>query len=543
MDKIFSQGPKRDAPPPHSGAGDKSLTKQDVLREANFGKRIAEEEIDALAAYFVETNLYSRILRGDVDVIYGPKGSGKSAIYFSLLQAADALLERGIIVKSGENPRGAPAFKDLIADPPASEQEFLSLWKLYCLTLVGSALREHRIENDDAKKVLSYLEEANLLPKEFSLASAIKRSLDYVRSLLKLEAIEGGLKIDPATGMPNGVTGKITLREPAASQSKLGLESIDNLLALTNNALKNANRKIWILLDRLDVAFAESAELEANALRALFKTYLDFAGYDCIRLKIFLRSDIWKRITEKGFREGSHITRHATISWTPPSLLNLIIRRIIENTKIRELYGVSKGDILSNSAVQENFFYRVFPEKVDPGQRKAKTLDWMFSRTTDALKVTAPRELIHLLTSLQEVQLGKYDLGAGEPSGEQLFDRSCFKEAMFDVSRVRVEQTIYAEYPDVKDWVEDIEREKTEQSPETLAELWDIDKDQAATRAQRLVEIGFFEELGKKGSRRFKVPFLYRSYLALIQGKAEQPGYTDEDSEETGTTEETEELL
>ncbi len=159
MDKIFNQEPKRDAFPPPSGGGDKSLTKQDVLRDANFGKRIAEEEIDALAAYFVETNLYSRILRGDVDIIYGPKGSGKSAIYFSLLKAEDALFERGIIVKSGENPRGAPAFKDLVADPPASEQEFLSLWKLYCLTLVGSALREHRIENNDAKKVLSYLEE------------------------------------------------------------------------------------------------------------------------------------------------------------------------------------------------------------------------------------------------------------------------------------------------------------------------------------------------------------------------------------------------
>ena len=532
MDTIFQDNPDNSSRASDVERAASALTKQQVLRDANFGKRIAEEEIDALAAYFVETNLYSSILRGDIDVVYGPKGSGKSAIYFSLLKAAEAFSERYIIIKSGENPRGAPAFKDLVIDPPASEQEFLGLWKLYFLTLVGSVLRDQRIENDDARKVLAYLEGARLLPKEFSLASAIKRSLDYVRSLLNVQSVEGGLKINPGTGMPDGVTGKITLREPSSDESDLGLESLDRLLASANQSLNHGDRKVWILLDRLDVAFAESADLESRALRALFKTYLDFAAFDCIRLKIFLRSDIWKRITETGFREGSHITRHATITWTPPSLLNLLIRRIIENQKVRDFYGVSKDEILSSSAAQQTFFYRVFPEKVDPGQRKAKTFDWMISRTTDALGVTAPRELIHLLTSLQEVQLGKYDLGAPEPAGEQLFDRSCFKEAMFEVSRVRVEQTIYAEYPEVKPWVEEIEGEKTEQSAESLAHLWDISIDEAATRAQRLVEIGFFEELGKKGSRRFKVPFLYRNYLALLQGKADEPGYTDEDPEE-----------
>src|SRR5439155_10065835 len=101
--------------------------------------------------------------------------------------------------------------------------------------------------------------------------------------------------------------------------------------SLANTALGKANYKLWILLDRLDVAFADSPDLETNALRALFKTYLDLTGLDNIRLKIFLRSDIWKRITKSGFRESSHITRHATITWTDPFLLNLVIRRVLSN--------------------------------------------------------------------------------------------------------------------------------------------------------------------------------------------------------------------
>src|SRR5262249_24547544 len=40
----------------------------------------AEEETDALAAYFVETDAWDQLYRGNLDVIYGPKRSGKSAL-------------------------------------------------------------------------------------------------------------------------------------------------------------------------------------------------------------------------------------------------------------------------------------------------------------------------------------------------------------------------------------------------------------------------------------------------------------------------------
>jgi hypothetical protein len=70
-----------------------------------------------------------------VDVVYGPKGSGKSAIYSLLLRRAQELRDHGIYVISAENPRGAPVFKDLVADPPTNEDEFRGLWKLYFLAL------------------------------------------------------------------------------------------------------------------------------------------------------------------------------------------------------------------------------------------------------------------------------------------------------------------------------------------------------------------------------------------------------------------------
>jgi hypothetical protein len=55
------------------------------------------------------------------------------------------------------------------------------------------------------------------------------------------------------------------------------------------------------LLDRLDVAFAENSDLESNALRALFGVYLDLGSLSNVSVKIFLRTDIWARITTADF--------------------------------------------------------------------------------------------------------------------------------------------------------------------------------------------------------------------------------------------------
>ena len=98
-------------------------SKRAVLQEADFGRRVAEDEAEQLAAYFVETEQWRRILNGDVDVVQGAKGAGKSAIYSLLLSRQSDLLDRNTLLVPAENPRGATVFRDLIADPPASELE------------------------------------------------------------------------------------------------------------------------------------------------------------------------------------------------------------------------------------------------------------------------------------------------------------------------------------------------------------------------------------------------------------------------------------
>ena len=83
------------------------MDKYKIIRELSFGQRVAEEEVDSLATYFVETDHWNRLFRGDIDVIYGSKGAGKSALYALMLSKSGELFDKGTILVPAENPRGA----------------------------------------------------------------------------------------------------------------------------------------------------------------------------------------------------------------------------------------------------------------------------------------------------------------------------------------------------------------------------------------------------------------------------------------------------
>ena len=244
---------------------------------------------------------------------------------------------------------------------------------------VAGILREYGVATDEAKRVYQYLTGAGLLEPKASLASLLRAARDSVK---QAKGLEGGFSFDPNTGMPTGVTAKITLQEPERSLREAGFVSIDELLADANTGLRQLDFSIWLLLDRLDVAFVQHEQVEKNALRARFKAYLDMKHLEQIALKIFLRTDIWDRITEEGFREASHITASITIIWNRPSLLQLTMRRILRNQAIANYLGVDPTVVFGDVAAQEALLTRLFPDQIDAG-RNPKTFDWMLSRTKD----------------------------------------------------------------------------------------------------------------------------------------------------------------
>jgi len=495
-------------------------SRQAILTAAVFGSRIAEEELDRLQDYFVETEQWRKLIAGDVDIVFGAKGSGKSALYSLLVARKEEFrLGRRTLFLAAENPRGTPAFRDLTTAPPLSEENFRGLWKLYFLSILANYIRHHldvsRTTSLEASEVVDFLTSNGLLAPNANLLTRLKTALEYMRKWLP--AIEGGVT-DPSTGMK--VSAKLTFAEPSEEQRGLGYRSVDELLAKLNTGFANCKITAWLVLDRLDVAFADTDELEGNALRSLFRTYLDMRDLQQFTVKIFLRDDIWDKIVSNGFREASHVTRTLNLSWDHQSLLHLVVSRLVTNTLICDHFGVTSEDVMASAALQRDLFYKAFPAQVDGGGSKSKTLDWMVSRTADGTKRTAPRELIHLLLSARDEQLRIFQLGGGDPPDLQLFDKAAVRAALPTVSKARYEQTLCAEHPGLTPYLQKLDREKTEQNSESLSRIWNVSALKAAEIAEKLVATGFFERRGMKESPTYWVPFLYRKALSLVQGSA-----------------------
>jgi hypothetical protein len=484
------------------------------LTGISFGDRVAENESTRLSNYFVKTEQWNSLFSGDVDVIFGSKGSGKSALYTLLLNNADRLRAKGIVLLSAEKPTGKTVFSDITTEPPTTENEFVTLWKVYICQLIVHMLMEQGICDGSAEKVAMHLIDADLIEDDNTLRKLVNKAKAFAKRLIALESAEGGLS---AEGV---VTGKITFREPSQESQKAGYRSVDDLLSTLNQHLAYCGYFVWMLCDRLDVAFDESIDLEKNALRALFKVYRDLEEYQNIRLKIFLRDDIWRRITQDGFREASHITRTATISWNDKNLMNLIVSRALGNSSLIDQYQVDKNIVLSDYEKQVEFYYKMLPRQVDIGEKQSDSFNWIKSRIRDGLNNVAPREIIHYYNESLAQERKEQELGNDSVEGTNMLSRQAIKNASLEVSKVRTEQTIFAEYADLKPYILALENSKAEHTLESLSTVWKLDPSETSVIANELAAIGFFESKTAKSEGLFKVPFLYRFYLEISQGKA-----------------------
>jgi hypothetical protein len=484
------------------------------LENITFGNQVAENEADNLAAYFVETQAWTKLFNGDVDVIFGSKGAGKSALYTLLLKNKKELKSKQINLLSAEKPTGQTVFSDITEQPPTQEKEFITLWKIYFCQLIVSWLDTEGLCENQAAIVKERLVEAGLIEEKNTLKRLVNNAKSFAHNLFtRLEALEGGATLE-------GVTGKITFYTPNQDERLKGYYSVDELLNLLNTFLEGKGETVWILCDRLDVAFEQSLDLEKNALRALFKSYLDIKEYKNISVKIFLRDDIWNRIIKEGFREATHINNEITIKWNRQNLMNLVVRRALQNQQIIDKYNITSEDVLSDYQKQIDFYYKMFPKQVDVGEKQSETFDWVLNRIKDGHNNIAPRELIHyynetILREAEDQQIAKF--AAEEPN---IVSRASIKAATYEVSKGRIEKTLYAEYAELKDYIGKFENKKAEHNLSSLSEILEVDEPTALSLSSQLTEIGFFESKPARQDKIYKIPFMYRPYLNISQGKS-----------------------
>jgi hypothetical protein len=487
---------------------------RELMATLDLGNSVAEFDAE-LKSYFVETQTFRALIKGDVDVIAGDKGTGKTALFRVLRERYrefDAL--KSVEILPAFNPSGNPVFQRLGQVQTLTEGQYATVWKSYLLALVGNWLLEifGKDETESLKKLDELLTRIGLRSPDDSAQTIFSKLVNLVTRHLLPSSAEVGFSVTEA-GMPV-VTPKIEFgKTKGANRKPVEIVHHEDAFTLLNTCLSDLGVSVWVVLDRLDEAFQGFPAVERPALRALLRTYLDLLAYDNLKLKLFVRKDLFRKVVHGGFVNLTHVNaRRLDIVWDEEDLKALLCNRIRRSKAFVEACG--------NPETDEQVFATLFPPQVDAGPRKPTTWAWMMSRIRDGNGIRPPRNLVDLAKKAQESQQRAEERTPHEYArGTPLIEPDALRKALQRLSEDRVNDTLLAEAADLAPMVEAFRDGKAEHNATTLSKLLDVPEAELKTAAKPLIEMGFLEEIA--GS--FKVPMLYRDGLSITQGKAFAP--------------------
>lgn len=484
---------------------------KDLLKNLNLGNSVAEFDID-LKNHFVETQVFRALISGDVDVIAGDKGTGKTALYTVLKERyRDFEKLANVEVISAFNPAGNPVFQRLAQMPVLQEGQYVTVWKSYTLSLIGNWLLE--LVSDDKSEKLSVLDalltKTGLRSPDDSAQTIFTKVVNVIHRFANPKSMELGFSLSEH-GMPV-ISPKVEFDTATKIASGPEFVAHEDAFKILDECLAEVGATVWIALDRLDEAFQGYPQIEKAALRALLRTYLDLLEFPHIRMKLFVRKDLFRKVVQGGFVNLTHVNaKRIDIVWDEDDLRSLLCRRIRSDKAFVEALNV-------DAASDDKLFAAVFPPKVDFGDKKPTTWGWMMSRIRDGNNIKPPRNLIDLVKKAQDAQIRAEDrTGRDYSIGQTVIEADAIRRALRQLSEDRVNDTLLSEAPELAPTIELFREGKAEHNLGSISKLLKIGEEQVRQRIRPLIELGFLEEIGEA----FKIPMLYRGGLEITQGKA-----------------------
>jgi signal transduction histidine kinase len=336
------------------------------LRSLRLGAHVAENEVDILDEYFVETAAFDQVLNANVMVFVGRKGTGKTA---NLMQASEVLKGDKRQLVCVVKPFGYEmdsVVRLMHRFGAADSQSYVveALWKFLLMseiTLTAAAEIEARAappEPGSAEAdLLAYLEgEGNVLTYDFAVR--LERAIEGLLSLPTESRIED---------------------ERARITEALHDTHIQVLRGLLGRVLTNKTR-VAVLVDNLDKPWDKGEDLDNLAtfllglLTAIGRLEADFAKSDAWRqpipltLAVLLRSDIFARVV-RAAREPDKIP-FTRLVWDDHEVL----LRVVEERYVAARDGeANPEDLWSNyfvpriglNSTKDHILKRILPRPRD----------------------------------------------------------------------------------------------------------------------------------------------------------------------------------
>lgn len=291
------------------------------LSKLNLGASSAENEMLDLRDYYLKTQAYQRVIRGDVQLVVGRRGSGKTALY---AQARDQLLRDKRRVVADLNPEGyqLKKFKEVIislVDSGSQEHLLTAFWEYVLLIEIANSIligERGRYINDPETNAL-YQRLKSLAYSDFLEES------DFAERLLILTE-----QIEERALAINVFSGGILKREEISNLIySIDIKELRKLIA----EYAKTRDSVWVLFDNLDKGWSTSGidESDVASLRclidAIYKLRRDFRkNGSTFRGVLFVRNDVFERLVADSVDRGKFAQE--MLDWDDPELLRELLR-------------------------------------------------------------------------------------------------------------------------------------------------------------------------------------------------------------------------
>ncbi|QSV62360.1 MAG: AAA family ATPase [Dolichospermum sp. DL01] len=464
-----------------------------ILNELKLAATAQELEPENISEIFQRTEDFPKFLSNRIWLIRGAKGTGKSLLFRLFVEQptaakelaqSDVNLDHVHFVPGHGQPRVSSTILDRFDLQSYEDQVGINDWQFFWLNYALLQLCHH-------------LSELRSLP-----------GLD--EKLVALSNQETPAHSDIVTWMVE--RSNSPTKKPQAADE----------LRLIDRVLQEKNQVVWLLYDELDAGFGSSPEdytRRRRSLESLLAWWLE-SGTNLKQIvpKIFLREDIWKQFnfTNTGHYSG----RSLELRWEEVDLWRLVLRQALTNSSslsksLGEKLGVTveRLDIIGLEQLRQSL-YPLWGERMGSGN-KAYTYNWVITRITDGQKNCFPRSLILLLEEAVKIEKGF--------STEYSLDITLRPKALINafpsVSQQRVDE-VRNEYPELKDFLERLQGERSPINEDRLSEIWNLQGGELSLRIQDMVDAGILIERSRPKDpppRTYTVTELYLYGLGMVR--------------------------
>lgn len=302
-----------------------------ALQRLTLGASAAENEFRTLEQYFVETSEFVRTLRGEVSIVAGRKGSGKTAIFFRIRDTFRSRKQGQITDLKPESHQLSLFREELlkVVDAGAFDHTLAAFWYFLILSeLLLTIKREAEFRSKFEYRAYGKVSEIGAVLEKYEInesgdfTSRINRLGAYI-----LQEVES-IKARREKLSPERLT-NIVFRG--------GLTEMKSLLIV-----HTSNREELVLLfDNIDKGWPTNGvhQFDVRLVRLLVETLdkvrRDLAGQDRDFMSVvFLRNDIYELLVEATPDRGK--AGQVRIDWTDRAKLKQVIYQRLKTSPMVE---------------------------------------------------------------------------------------------------------------------------------------------------------------------------------------------------------------